>query len=1326
MGVTNSTPKSFNYENFSNEKNPLVSNLERRRKRKLGFIEDLESGKIYKKMKDTPVNVPTHLNKCLEWHKTKPWLGKPVKFTLIAYPNVGENPPDDIKIFFTSIPFTGTTQKEGKEIRDNGGGYKWFLPSKFLWSAHCFVQHQKDSHIMCESQNLIRTFTDEGGNSQSFIFAVIFSDESFKILDREDYEKECKWWNQHTVATGGYGEKKMFLKSKSVYSSEGETARKIMKKKIAAIFSAINTPIDYKDPFVEEMDREFINATKSFGKTTIFDYVSHCLAILIFIKPESPLYKYTTAFRKRLLAGYYKNSAIPYLETFDMFPEFYASSKSSKDIDRVKQWIKTYHDQEIDDFFNSLISSLDPTASRITNPRDEVFDLSDDLKPNSMSNICPDVDEDSLEDIVIYKDSHDKVFCFNIEQLLDRDENDKSNPLDPQGENISDEFLYKFKKNFKHPREGKKKLKTKEKEEKCTQCKIPEITLHVGNVIKTGDVLESKSQGFCSVECLEKYKNMEELFGPEDEKEREEEERERLREEKEKFEEEKRNIEEKYQIQLQYLNRKFSELQDKLSTAESTIRIMRSGVFKAEGEKKILQDMIDEKQKSLDEQKRTLQSLQNEISEKTGRRDLSKLSVSDIISLIDKKDPIKDKRADQYDSLSKQIFIDQQEIRKAQREIQELNDKILRNNDSISHYEKLINESKAIENDLKEQIRIKDAEHREEFIKKSNEMNIAVAERDSIIKSLTNDLHKLQEDEKIEDEHDKQDRIASINAMKKEIELARKEADDKRKQLEAKNEELSMERKRIQDLANKDADAKKQFDIILSVKQNEIERLSNEKMELNKKLEGVPALQRQIESYRASGNEDKLKESMAKLALLQGNIDQNEILQNNIDVLKRQLIQAQSDIQLCKGSSEKERDQKRIEDLTRQIADQTVLIEQKSSMIDTLISQQEKCNFNDNLTEKMEKLKEDHKEELSKKDSELQRRLENQRDEILREMDSKYKALSPSMSEKEINEKINKLVQIERKKIENIFKEEIDDKKNKLDAEMKRANDLEEKLKSINPDNKKEIEKLESIRDKCFKKITEKIETISMLEREKEECSKKCDERKVEIVSPAFVPSPSIIGDMKEGDGEDFENLWDKLEDEDVRAGEREFGKEEKEQKIKRKTKGESEDFENLWGKLEDGDEIPGLDEYVRAGEREFEKEQKIKRKKKGERKEGEREEGEKEMAREEREKEMAREEREKEMAREEKEKEMASEEREKEMAREEREKEMAREEREKEMNVPALRLYEKEKKERAREKEIEKEENLSDEEDEDDKNMEEALKNIELQTKNLAKMVNR
>jgi len=1103
MGTTTSSPKHFVDDTIKiTEKNPLVSNLERRRKRKLGFVEDISSGKVYKKMKDTPTIIPNHLNKCLEWHKTKPWLGKAIKFTLIAYPSVGENPPEDIKVFFTGIPFTGTTAKEKREIVVNGDGYNWFLPSKFLWSAHCFVQHQKDSHIICDVDNLVRTFTDENGNNQSFIFAVIFADETFKILDRSDYEKECKWWNQHTVATGGYGEKKMFLRTKSITSSEGELARRLMKKRMASIFSAISTPVNENSSLIVYIEGEFMNANNSQWKNTIFDYVNHCLAILIFIKPESPLYKYTTAFRLRLIAGYYKNSSIPLLETFDMFPDFYTSNKSSQDIQRVKQWIKTYHDQEIDDFFNILISSLDSTVSKPTRPRGEMMDLSGDLVPKPVTEQCPDMGDTPLEDIIIYKDSANKIFCFNIDQLLELE--DDTNPLDPEGPKISPEFLYKFNKNFKGlKRDGKKK----KKEDKCTHCKafIDEYVLRTGSVVKSGKDLKSKVQDFCSVDCLEQYKKLEELFGPEDEddkEEREDKHKEELHELEERFEHEKRDLESKYQSKLDSLDSRFSELQEKLSRAESTIRILRAGITKTEGEKALLEPIIAEKERILSEQKNILQQLQEEISAKTGK-DVTGMSVSDIVGLMDRKDSIKDKKAEEYDNLAQQISDGQKLIEKDKREMYRLNEILASNQERIEKYESLINESKSIEQSLRDEISQMIEKHREAFNIKSQEMAIIIAERDVKIKSLQENIRKLEEDEAIEDNKEKMNRLASIEAMKKEIAFAKHEAEEERNRLQLKTKEFEDERKKILDLARIDSDAKKQLQIRLSLKEKEIDGLKQAKSDLLKKLEGVPVLQSQIEAYRISGNESKLRDSEAKLALLQGQINQTEMLQAQIDSLTTQLLQERTSHDLCKGSDAKEKDKQTIDHLTKRIAAQDALIHEKSSEIDKLTSQQERCNFNDNVTEKMEKMRVDYENQLSERDINTQKRLDDQRLEIEKDMDERYKNISQStsLSEEKIRQRLDEMVEIERKKIESLYENKIYLKKETLDGLLRRADEAEEALGKIKPKDKKKRENAQQSLDDELDRINSLLETISMLEREKNECCKRCDKRKEQVLS---------------------------------------------------------------------------------------------------------------------------------------------------------------------------------------------------------------------------------
>ena len=327
MGNTLSEEKEI----LEGDRDPLVSSLSRRKKRILGKEEIFGADELYKKMKSIPTYLPPHLDKCLEYHKTKPWLNKKVKYVLVAYPSTRTHPPQNIKTFFSSIPFTGFTQKEKQEIKNKGQNYIWYIPSKLLWQSHCYVQHQKDSQVICSSENLIRTFTDKGGKSQSFIFSVVYDDDTFQILKEEDYKKECEWWNRQAKVGGAFGERKMLLKNKSINTPEGEKARTLMKEKIAKIFTKLSGKPSYKDSdVVKVFENEFMKYIKSQNKGTIYDYVYSIIRILVFADTEASISNYTTSFRNRLTEGYYNVDKLPRLSIYDMFPSFYAFASKKK------------------------------------------------------------------------------------------------------------------------------------------------------------------------------------------------------------------------------------------------------------------------------------------------------------------------------------------------------------------------------------------------------------------------------------------------------------------------------------------------------------------------------------------------------------------------------------------------------------------------------------------------------------------------------------------------------------------------------------------------------------------------------------------------------------------------------------------------------------------------------------------------------------------------------------------------------------------------------------------------------------------------------------
>ena len=1119
MGANNSSPSTFRVNDEKvNDKDPLVSNLDRRRKRRFGLIEDLSSGKIYKKMRETPQILPGHLQQCLDWHKTKPWLEKNVKYNLVAYPIVGKNPPEEEKVFF--LPIISLNIKEKREIQQKGEGYNWFIPSKFLWSAHCFVQHQKDSRIVCDSQNLIRTLTDEGGNSQSFIFGVIFDDETFKILDRSDYEKECKWWERNSGNYGGYGEKSMFLKSANIYSKAGDMARNLMKKKIASIFTEIGKPTKDTDNFIIEVDNEFINTMKSYGKNTIFDYVSHCLGILIFIKPTSPLYKYTTAFRTRLLNGYYKVSSIPLLETFDMFPDFYASSRSSNDIDNVKSWIKKYLDEEIEGFFNTLSVYLDPTARKYTRPRSDVFDLSVDLQPKPIREQCPDMDDTPEEDIILYKDPYDKLFCFTVDQLLYLE--DDTNPLDTEGPKLSPEFLYKFKRNFKDIKKDlKKKDKKKVNENKCTQCKnfIDEYVLRTGTLVESSEDLKSRVQDFCSVECLEKYKTLEELFGKEDE-ELEIELEDKLKKD---FEIEKRDMEETCNIKVGELTEKYRSLQEKIDDTERKIIILNSEKELVETQKKSLDESIIEKEKNLNEKTILLDELKKQITEKTGV-DITDYTIQEVMNLIDKKDSDKDKKAAEYGNLINEINLDKKVIKKDNEEIVSLKRIISENKKSIVLNKALLDRSTKVQEDYQVEINTLKEKHKKELIEKNKEAQVKIAKRDVEIKSLQVEIERLKEEESQENKREIADKQASIDDMKNRIEVEKKTLQTQLDDLQDKYNNLLDEKKSIEKVVEEDNEIKNGFEKNISLLKKQINDLETQRNDLINKSAGIPLLESKIKSYEDSGDSDKLQKAQNELSILNAQCKQTVIFKEDIDRLKADLLKERAKTAFTNLRSTQ--NDKKINGLNSEITKLNEIIEENLKTISTLKSQTEKCDLNSNLTKEMEELKTLHKKEMEDMQSRTQSELAKQRTDILKEMDGKCKdiASSNSSSEEQIKEKINNAVNEAKEKIESEYEKKIKEEKGKLDILLEKANKRLEDLSKI---KEKEITKKSELKEKDMmikqkeelleqktKDIADKLEMISRLQREKEEWSKKCEEKGKDI-GLAFTIS-DVGGKIKE------------------------------------------------------------------------------------------------------------------------------------------------------------------------------------------------------------------
>ena len=901
MGSTASSPiEKEVVKDGLNLKDPLKSDLTRRRKRKSGMISDTSSN-IVKKMKETKNNVvPDHIKLCIDYHQTKPWLSKPLKTTLIAYPQKGENPPEDMMVFFNKIPATYTsTLKERTELLQKGGGYKWFLPTPFFWNAHCFIQHQKNNSISCDVEDLVRTFTDKDGNSQSFIVGAVFKDETFKILDESDYRKECEWWSKKHLEIGGFSGKKSFLKNIDIDTEEGKKARKIMKLRISSVYSTLGKIKTETDPFILELESIFYDNIKTKGTKTIYDYVSTVLSILIFIKPESPIYKYTSSFRSRLSSGYYNIYSIASLQTFDMFPDLYTVSKSSEDIDKIKGWVKTYHDSEIDNFFNSLVNYINPTISRPIIPKNESIDLNISFKINNerletellkedenklkkltinerdilkekirekltIKEQCKDLSDNiPIENILLYKSPDGKVFCFTIDQLLNLE--DDTNPLDPSGPKISGEFLIKFKTLFKSHLDNHSK-----KEDECTQCrvKIDEYILRTGGVKQSKNGLETYVKGFCSIQCLDKHHEMEELYGKDNSNEK-------IEEMKESFKNEKKGLEEKCGLDLMKLNEEEGKLKKLITEKEERIHRVEMNTINAKNEKRKIEEQLKEKQRMLEEQRDKLEELRQMIAIKAGRTDLSKLSNKEVAELLEVKDKKNDEKVLQYDVLSVQIKMSQDEVSKLRKDL-------LSNIETITNSKRLINDLTTNINQFNIEIGIKN----KQIAEKNKELQQIIAESKSRIQSLNNEMTEV----KNSFNRVKQENLNLIGFSAQKQQQLKQECDTRRDELinKLRTEHQEVIRSKDSNAMNLDQLLKerdtvnKQLQTELSKEQSLVKVLNTNKKDIEELTNKISNLEEKNKKYEADGYEQKWVENARKIKTLNETLktlgDENKLL----------------------------------------------------------------------------------------------------------------------------------------------------------------------------------------------------------------------------------------------------------------------------------------------------------------------------------------------------------------------------------------------------------------------------------------------------------------
>lgn len=1131
MGITESTSKSVSEDASDNKKqrDPLVSSLSRRNKRKAGQQDEyMDVDQIYKRMKDTPDSLPSHLQICLEHHQSKPWLEKSVKYTLIAYPSVGMNPPDDLKAFFSNIPHKSSSSTENKEVEKNGQNYIWYMPSKFLWKAHCYVQHQKDSQISCSSKRLVRTFTDSYGNTQAFVFGVVFKDDTFRILTDKDYKAECEWWNRQTTVSGGFGERKMLLKTKSIDTREGEVARRLMKDKIAHIFTKIGKISSPNDTFIQTIEEQFISNIRKQQQTTIYDYAENCLRIFIFANPDSPLAKYTLIFRTRMIRGYFNAEIIPELTTEEMFPEYYAQS-SKGSVENVRNWIISYLRQEIEDFFDMLVTYLDPTLSKPTKVRDAIGDVPVDVDHiKDIKEYCPDIDS-APEDIIIYKDSDDIIYCFNIDELLNRTSD--VNWLDQYKKNIDSIFLHRFDKEFRGKErrkeiieDEKKKEKTSKKDHKCAQCaqSIEDYVLRTGSVEKDGDSLKAHVKEFCSSDCLDEYKQMEELFGKSPNVDQIKDEVSKT--ERSKFDQEKRDLLDQHRREMEEFQFKYNTLQDNVTQLENSLRLAEAGIERLSGEKSNLTSTIDDKQRSLEEKEAELRRLSDEIASRAGIKKPSGMSLDDILSSMDQKIVEKDKRLSEKDDLEKEIIARRDEINQLKEDLKQKAISSASLSKTIEYYKNQLLTKDQILNDAKVQGMKLIAEREKTYKDLHDQINSLGKERNDLLKQID----KLSKSDKEKD----QDFLKKLKIKEDEIRMKLEETISQCKitteSIEEDKETAQQRIKMLEESLFAEQKLKKQLEEDSNSKHKLVKELETQITELNNKILGMDELNKKIAERKplvdtSATAKREFEELQLQLNKLKSISDDKKLLEDQLNSVKQELYELKEKESMCATDDTIIKNKKKISDMNSKIVSQETIINKFTKEIKKYKDLSSSCKKDSDIEKQLDDLKRDHKKELEEKELAFQQ----QQDEAKKEFEDKLKkvpSIKPSDDETkekleaEIKAKYEKMLKEQMNELREKFNKESSESKAKIDElnsliqEGKdQSNELSDQIKSLDKKKDEDLEKiLQQQREELNKLIEEtkkerdeekekRKEMVQKLEQDlkeaKDACEKSCDEK---------------------------------------------------------------------------------------------------------------------------------------------------------------------------------------------------------------------------------------
>jgi len=431
----------------------------------------------------------TNKSKCINIHKTREWLGKPIAQILLqtSKPEYKQNIN-----YINEVNWNDNIELKQniltQSLKYNLDINNWYRPSQKYWDIHCGIFHTTGDKIKCDVEQHVKTFSQNELikndsiwylDNTDIIEGIIFTDDTFRILTAEDFQNECQWFQNNIHSSTDPEDIIMMIQNINMNDPENETY-------IGAIRYVVTNYIRESTNFDEsnsrELEAEFYQKNKY---NTVCDYLKNVLKIFIFINPQtsnSIPYEKQDQIKTMILTNQLQIHNIPYLDIDVQDSKLYEKLEYlSRDIMNIansvvnSKQIKFVNTPQIQP---QIETQIQPQMSQIEQP---------ESNPTEDELVVGKCDLNS-DDNIYYVDKSSKIYCFTVGQLLNR----KNNVNPYTNEDIDSEFLNKFENNLGRLRNT----------ESCSYCnnKINETKYPLGYINESGHPVINI---YCSVGCVE-------------------------------------------------------------------------------------------------------------------------------------------------------------------------------------------------------------------------------------------------------------------------------------------------------------------------------------------------------------------------------------------------------------------------------------------------------------------------------------------------------------------------------------------------------------------------------------------------------------------------------------------------------------------------------------------------------------------------------------------------------------------------------------------------------------------------------------------------------